>query len=132
MEQPGVGRISHTKLEAFCALQGRECWKELEKDLKKKKNKSLLHSGCYQQMKTTQESQSISVAKRGEGSAFRRRTGFSFVLTHRCAVGLLGAWAHFHDLREALFTEVILGRRKTCLSVCQASFPAPDFARLCS
>lgn len=54
----------------------------------------------------------------GEGSAFRRRTGFSFVLTQRCAVGLLGAWAHFHDLREALFTEVILGRRKTCVSLC--------------
>lgn len=34
LEQPWVGRISHTKLETVCALQGRECWKELKKDLK--------------------------------------------------------------------------------------------------
>lgn len=41
------------------------------------------------------------------------------MLTHRCAVGLLGAWARFHDFREAWFTEVILARRKAwLLSVC--------------
>lgn len=81
----------------------------------------MLQSGCYQQMKTTRESQSVSVAKQGRVQHFVDIQGFPFVLTHRCAVGLLGAWAHFHNPREAWFTEVLLGRRKTCVSLCARS-----------